>query len=103
MTPIGYLGFSLTSGETLLLPQGTPFQLVRAVEDTPPPLKKAAKPKREGRQETRPTRAGPKAGKTRQRVQGYLAKHPAATASEMGRALGISPQGVDYHLKALRK
>lgn len=34
MTPIGYLGFSLTSGETLLLPQGTPFQLVRAVEDT---------------------------------------------------------------------
>jgi hypothetical protein len=36
MTPIGYLGFRLASGETLLLPQGAAFDLVRPVNDSAP-------------------------------------------------------------------
>ena len=75
-----------------------------SIEGSPQKLKKT-KPSaaREGRQETRPTRAGPKAGKTRQRVQDYLAKHPAATGAEIARALGVSPQAIDYHLTVIRK
>lgn len=100
----GYLGFKLASGETLLLPQGATFDLVRPVEETTaPPLKKAGKPKREGRQETRPTRAGRKAGKTRQRVQEYIAKHPGAALGEIAKALGMKPPAVAYHLARLRK
>lgn len=72
-----------------------------ASEDAP--AKNGRKPKREGRQETRPTRAGRKVGKTRQRVQEFVAKHPAATASEIARALDMKPAAVAYHLTALRK
>lgn len=74
-----------------------------SIEGAAPPLTKKPKAAREGRQETRPTSAGRKAGKTRQRVQDYLAKHPAATTSEIGHALGMKSPAVAYHLKALRK
>jgi DNA-binding transcriptional ArsR family regulator len=68
-----------------------------------PPQKKKPATKQEGRQETRPTRAGRKAGTTRVRIADHLAKHPAATVSEIGRALGMKSPAVAYHLKALRK
>ena len=73
-----------------------------SIEGAPAPTTKP-KAAREGRQETRPTRAGPTAGKTRQRVQEYLAKHPGATATEIGHALGMKAPAVAYHLTALRK
>lgn len=64
---------------------------------------KPRKPKREGRQERRPTPAGRKAGKTRQRVQDHLVKHPGAKAAEIARALGVTDSAIYLHLKALRK
>lgn len=59
-------------------------------------------PKREGRQEPRPTRAGRKVGKTRQKVLDYLAKHPDATAVRIATALDKEPRAIQYHLSALR-
>jgi predicted phage gp36 major capsid-like protein len=68
-----------------------------------PTTKNGTKPKREGRQETRPTRAGRKAGQSRTAVAEYFAKHPKATAREVGAALKMSPAAAGYHLTQLRK
>ena len=64
---------------------------------------KTPKPKKEGRQERRPTPAGRKAGQTRTAVMEFLKAHPKATAKEVGAGLKITPAAAGYHLTQLRK
>lgn len=63
----------------------------------------APKPKKEGRQERRPTPAGRKAGQTRTAVAEYLKQHPKASARVVGEALGMTAAAAGYHLTRLRK
>jgi hypothetical protein len=89
MTPIGYLGFALASGETLLLPQGAAFELVRRVDDLAPPSRPRL-PTAVVRRASAVMRSGGKA------VGDELARHRAAVEAK-GLTVAAEELGVTYN------